>query len=162
MVSLGKLSVKLLRKLAVDLEMNKKGDRKSLLTRIKKKMKRIPPRSVRSILKSLQEDGAPVNATGSAVAGTTGEPPVGKHKKKPVIVRRFAGNDVFVVDPEKYHKAYVGKKKYARYEEYVGNDEIGEAIRQYGRDPKNRGKAIVLQNSNTGAMVFLRYGGKYE
>jgi hypothetical protein len=48
--------------------------------------------------------------------------------------------------------------RYARYEKYVGNDKLGEAIRQYGRNnPKN---SIILKNSGNGAMLYLKYGRK--
>ncbi|NBV27518.1 hypothetical protein EBS02_00635 [bacterium] len=101
--------------------------------------------------KKLQEEI--VNTSGSGnVAGTTGDPPVGSK----VMLRRFAKNDVFVVDTERYLKARLGKRKYLKYETYVGNDDVGNAIREYGRKyPK---KPIILQDDKTGAMIFLRYG----
>ena len=40
---------------------------------------------------------------------------------------------MFTVDPDVFMKARFGKKKYHRYENYVGNDETGLAIRDYGR-----------------------------
>lgn len=93
------------------------------------------------------------NAVGPGnIAGTTGDPPKGSK----VMMRRFAKNDVFVVDQEKFMKARVGKRKYLKYEMYVGDDEVGEAIRQFGR--KNPSKPIILQCEKTGAMTFLRYG----
>ena len=75
-----------------------------------------------------------------------------KKKKR----KKFAGTEVFEVDPNVFMKARFGKKKYARYEHYVGNDEIGEEIRQYGR--ANPDKSIILQDSLTGAMLYLKYG----
>lgn len=99
----------------------------------------------------LTEDIA--NAVGSGnIAGTDGNPPVGKT----VMMRRFAGNDVFVVDTNRFNKARLGKKKYLKYETYVGTDEVGTAIREYGR--KNPKKPIILQDDKTGSMIFLRYG----
>ena len=53
-------------------------------------------------------------------------------------------------------KARFGKKKYAKYENYVGNDEVGEEIRQYGR--ANPSKPIIIKDSLTGAMLYLKYG----
>jgi hypothetical protein len=95
------------------------------------------------------------NNVGSGnIAGTTGDPPRGSK----VMMRRFAGNDVFVVGQDKYKNARVGKKKYLKYESYVGSDETGEAIRQYGRKYPN--KPIILQCEKTGEMTFLRYGKK--
>ena len=101
---------------------------------------------------SLNEE-APANQVGSGnIAGTTGDPPVGKK----VMMRRFANNDVFTVDTQTFNNARLGKKKYLKYEKYVGTDEIGNAIREYGRKyPK---KPIILQDEKTGAMTFLRYG----
>ena len=72
--------------------------------------------------------------------------------------KNFAGAAVFKVSPEIYMRARFGKKRYAKYENYVGNDETGEEIRQYGRS--NPGKAIVLQDELTGGMIYLKYGKK--
>jgi len=108
--------------------------------------------------KKLLKEEAPVNAVGGGnIAGTGDDAPVGK-KAQMALVRRakFANNDVFVVDTERFNKARLGKKKYLKYETYVGNDEIGNEIRQFGRKyPK---KPIILQDDKTGAMIFLRYG----
>lgn len=92
------------------------------------------------------------NVTGSGVSGTTGDPPV----PNKVMMRRFANSDVFVVDTSRYLKARLGKRKFLKYETYVGNDDVGNAIREYGRKyPK---KPIILQDDKTGSMIFLRYG----
>lgn len=82
-----------------------------------------------------------------------------KTKSKPITEASFAGNQVFVVPSDYYHNCKMGKSRYHRYEKYVGNDEIGETIRQYGR--KNKRKPIIVQDEKTGAMTYLRYGGKY-
>ena len=96
----------------------------------------------------IEEDIA--NVTGG-IAGLDGNPPASKS-----FLRRFAKNDVFVVDTERFNKARVGKKKYLKYEKYVGTDEVGNAIRDYGRKyPK---KPIILQDDKTGSMIFLRHG----
>ena len=96
----------------------------------------------------IEEDIA--NVTGG-IAGLDGNPPASK-----AFLRRFAKNDVFVVDTERFNRARVGKKKYLKYEKYVGNDEVGNAIRDYGRKyPK---KPIILQDDKTGSMIFLRHG----
>jgi len=102
------------------------------------------------------EEDAPANAVGGgAIAGTTGDPPMGK-KAQVAFLRRFGKNDVFVVDNDRYTKARLGKKKYTRYENYVGNDEVGQAIREYGlKYPK---RPIIVQDELSGEMMFLRYG----
>ena len=80
-----------------------------------------------------------------------------KKKKKR---KKFAGARVFEVNTDVFLRARFGKKKYARYDNYVGNDEIGEEIRQYGR--ANPDEPIVLQDNTTGAMLYLKYGRKNE
>jgi hypothetical protein len=68
----------------------------------------------------------------------------------------FGGRKVFVVSPERFYDSRLGKARYHRYEKYVGNDKLGEAIRAYGRNnPKN---SIILKNSGNGAMLYLKYG----
>ena len=69
----------------------------------------------------------------------------------------FAGKDVFIVDSDTFHTCRLGKQKYHRYEKYVGNGKIGQAIREFGlANPK---KPIILQNGEDGPMLYLRYGG---
>jgi len=77
-----------------------------------------------------------------------------------IIESMFAGNKVFVVPSDYYYNCKMGKNRYHKYEKYVGKDEIGETIRRYGRDRKNRKKPIIVQDERTGAMTYLRYGGK--
>ena len=103
-------------------------------------------------LKELDAGGGNIAGIG---VGPDGEPPeLRRHKKKKR--EKFAGSEVFTVDPNVFMKARFGKKKYAKYENYVGNDEIGQEIRAYGR--ANPGKAIIIKDSLTGAMLYLKYG----
>lgn len=109
----------------------------------------------------VQTEEAPANSAGSgAVAGIgigpQGEPGV---SSAPMVKRKqFAGTEVFEVNSDWFHRARWGKKKYARYEHYVGTDEIGQAIRAYGNDDYRR--PIIIQDERTGAMCYLRYGAK--
>lgn len=65
----------------------------------------------------------------------------------------FAGADVFNVKTETFMKSRFGKSRYHRYSKYVGEEERAEDIRQHGRGTK---RDIVLKDSATGAMVYLR------
>lgn len=67
---------------------------------------------------------------------------------------QFMGNKVFDVPTERYMKSKDGKRKYTKYERYVGSDEIGEEIRQYGRNNPKSG--IILRDEKSGSMIFLR------
>ena len=83
-----------------------------------------------------------------------------KKKKKGCMVRRetFAGMDVFEVNQDIFFRCKDAKGKYDRYLKHVGDDEIGQAIREFGL--KNPGKAIILKDDRYGNTTFLRYGKK--
>jgi len=101
------------------------------------------------------DEEAPAN---SVAAGNVNLDPFAKKKRKNAKVQweMFGGQKVFVVSPERFYDSRMGKARYVRYEKYVGNDKLGETIRQYGRNnPKN---AIILKNSGNGAMLYLKYG----
>lgn len=120
---------------------------------------------VKALIKQLEfHEDAPANASGiSSNTGTQNpnmafqDPVLGKKKKKPVMTR-FAGSECFEVNPDVFERSRWGKRKYTRYEKYVGNDEIGQAIREYGRKFPTR--PLILKNNVTGAMLYLKYGRK--
>ena len=99
----------------------------------------------------LDEDAPVTGTAGVATRGIPlGTPPKG------LVMKRFAGMDVFAVNPTLYPKSRQGKKKYDRYSRYVGEDEAGNYIRAYARKyPK---KPIIVMDSDTGCMQFLRHG----
>tara|TARA_B100001939_G_scaffold133743_1_gene116193 strand:- start:1017 stop:1763 length:747 start_codon:yes stop_codon:yes gene_type:complete len=106
--------------------------------------------------KYLEELDAGSGNIASIGIGPDGEPPGITAAQKKKKREKFAGAEVFTVDPNVFMKARFGKKKYAKYENYVGNDEVGEEIRQYGR--ANPSKPIIIKDSLTGAMLYLKYG----
>jgi len=97
------------------------------------------------ILEMLAED-APTNAAGRGQVAGIGVGPQGE----PGV---FAGHKVFDVDPNKYYKARMGKKKYSNYRHWVSED-AGAEVTDYAT--KNPDKGIILRNNTTGAMMFLR------
>lgn len=109
----------------------------------------------------------PINNVGSGNVAGLGIGPQGEPgiKKKPTILRRkprkltendlFMGSRIFDIDPKRYFQSRFGKRKYARWMNYVGDDEVGNKIRMYGKLFPN--KPIILRNINTGEMLFLRY-----
>ncbi len=120
---------------------------------------------VKALIKQLEfHEDAPANAMGIGGDGSQGaiqfqDPILGKKKKKkkPVITR-FAGVECFEVNPDVFERSRWGKRKYTRYEKYVGHDEVGQSIREYGRKFPTR--PLILKNNITGAMLYLKYGGK--
>lgn len=106
-----------------------------------------------------QNEDVAVNAAAhGAVAGigigSQGEP--GLSHSVMMKRKKFAGAEVFEVNSDWFHKARLGKRKHARYEHYVGTDEIGQAIREYGN--ADYSAPIIIQDERTGAMCYLRYG----
>ena len=70
----------------------------------------------------------------------------------------FAGVDVFNVGDTEYNNCKFGKKKHARWENYVDVDsESGKRI--YGYAKKNPKKSIIVQHDKTGHMLYLK---KYD
>ena len=75
-----------------------------------------------------------------------------------VSIGSFAGNQTFVVPSKKFNEMRMHKAKGKHWKSYIGEDEHGIAIREYAnKKPK---APIILQDENTGAMCYARYGGK--
>ena len=102
----------------------------------------------------LYED-SPTTAMGGGNIAVRGIPLL-KKPPKGLVMKRFGGIDVFAIDPTYFQKSRLGKKKYTRYSGYVGEDESGEYIRAFARKyPK---KPIIVMDSKTGCMQYLRHG----
>ena len=101
----------------------------------------------------LNED-APTTVTGGIAMR---DMPLGKPPKG-LVMKKFAGVDVFAVDPNVFLKSRLGKKKFDRYKKYVGEDEVGNYIRMFAR--KNPKAPIIVMDSSSGCMQFLRHGFK--
>jgi len=103
----------------------------------------------------LYED-SPTTAMGGGNIAVRGIPLL-KKPPKGLVMKRFGGIDVFAIDPTYFQKSRLGKKKYTRYSGYVGEDEAGEYIRAFARKyPK---KPIIVMDSQSGCMQYLRHGG---
>ena len=98
------------------------------------------------------------NAAGAGiVAGLPPDSPPGPRKKKYHCRREmFAGMDVFEVNQDTFLRCREAKGRYDRYVKHVGDDEVGQGIREYGL--KNPGKGIIIKDSKHGTMMVLRNG----
>lgn len=114
------------------------------------------------------EEDAPANAAGTgAVAGLgvgpKGEPGVPPRmtirRKKTIDEDTFAGADVLDTDMDVLMAVKEPKKRWERYAKYVGVEEGGEAIRQHAR---GTAKDIILRDSKTGTMTYLRKRGWHK
>ena len=110
-------------------------------------------KTLRKVTTALNEE-TPTTVSGNVAMRDMklGKPPKG------LVMKRFGGVDVFAVDPNIYMKSRFGKKKFDRYKKYVGEDEVGEYIRMFAR--KNPKKPIILMDTSTGCMQFLKHGFK--
>lgn len=101
------------------------------------------------------EESAAILTEETMTSGIDFKDPSWNWKDDPEVKKdKFAGYDVFVCSPDTFHNCRLGKKKYGKYETYVGKDKMGEAIRRYGRE--NPKSPIILRNGITGSMIFLR------
>jgi len=102
-------------------------------------------------------EASPTTAMGGGNIAVRGIPLL-KKPPKGLVMKRFGGIDVFAIDPTYFQKSRLGKKKYTRYSGYVGEDEAGEYIRAFARKyPK---KPIIVMDSKTGCMQYLRHGSE--
>ena len=107
----------------------------------------------------VDESEAPITTVGHVGGGMVGEPPGPKKKKKKQDI--FAGYNVYEVSSEVFMKCKGEKPRYDRYVKHVGDDEVGQGIREYGLS--NPGKGIIIKDSKYGTMMVLRNGkGKHK
>lgn len=99
--------------------------------------------TVDDCVKIINEDVSTGNMDGGTSAGSS-----------EVSYGSFANARVYTVDSDRFYKSMQGKNKYHKYDKYVGSDEVGESIRQYGR--ANPSKPIILKDSTTGSMIYLK------
>jgi hypothetical protein len=143
----------------------KKQTKKNWQSQAVKAKRSNDPAAIRKALRAhsqLRKEEAVPNSVGGGMSPVIGgegnihgtDPIMGK----PIRRKKYAGKQVFVVDPTTYHKAYLGKRKNEHYEKYLEGSPMADEIREYGR--KNWDESIVIENEQTGAMVYLKYGSK--
>ena len=132
----------------------------------------------------LRDEAAPVNATGSDIAGTSGDEDeiatrLFRRKRKknkkdkdkdkvkedvetPDIAldvitpdSTFASMPVFKVSSDDFARCKFGKDKFARWAKHIDTDsEMGKRIYNYAK--KNPKKSIIVQHEKSGHMLYLR------
>jgi hypothetical protein len=106
---------------------------------------------------TIKED-APTNSVGGGNVAGIGVPnPNIPNQAEPGIKRKkFAGSTVFIVPSKSFVMAKMLKRKGARFESYLGDSGVSKEIADYAN--ANWKEGIVLEDEQTGAMVYLRYG----
>jgi len=73
----------------------------------------------------------------------------------------FAGNTIFDVDNDEYHKTGYGRQKYERWSKKLDmNKPENQSIKKYHHSGKGRNKSILVRNKTTGEMKYLTKGDK--
>lgn len=73
--------------------------------------------------------------------------------KKPLKKSKFGDTDVFEVCADTFDKCIQGKNRFHRWNKYIDSDTEAEIKEFVKKNPK---KALLLQNSNTKGMVYVR------
>lgn len=71
---------------------------------------------------------------------------------------RFAGCQVFDVDPDTFTKTFYPKKKYKHWKKYMGLEdysELGDSIRKHAK--RNPQDGIIIRDSNSGVMKYIKH-----
>lgn len=109
----------------------------------KKKDGKEVPNCVPEEKEELEESDAPTTTT-AGMAGV--DNPVQFKKSK------FAGYPCIEVDDDTYMKCSQGKRKFARWRKYVEEEEL----EKYVKKNFHKEKKLLLKNSKTGSMVFIK------
>lgn len=99
----------------------------------------------------INEDAVPTNNVGGGAVAGLGVGPQGEPG-----VKKFAGARVFKVPTKSFVMAKMLKRKFARFESYLGDPDVAKEIAEYANS--NWNEPIILEDEQTGAMVYLRYG----
>jgi hypothetical protein len=106
---------------------------------------------------TIKEDAPTNSVAGGNVAGLGVPNPNISNQAEPGIKRKkFAGSTVFTVPSKSFVMAKMLKRKGARFESYLGDPNVSKEIADYAN--ANWKEGIVLEDEQTGAMVYLRYG----
>lgn len=109
----------------------------------------------------LKEDmgAAPANGVGGgAIAGIGVANPNLTNQAEPGVKKRkkFAGSTVFKVPSKSFVMARMLKRKHVRFESYLGDADVAKEIAEYAN--ANWKEAIIIEDEQTGAMMYIRYG----
>ena len=100
---------------------------------------------------SISQGGINTNGSFDKVAGV--DKPLPKKKKKKEL-DKYEGKS-FSVSAEEFETLKAGKVRGARWNKYIDEDsELGSEIKKYSL--RNPSKPVVIQNEETGEVVFLR------
>jgi uncharacterized short protein YbdD (DUF466 family) len=98
------------------------------------------------------------NASSAPIMGSILRRPMLQVPLQELETGQFAGHKTIKVESQLFHKIRNEKRRYARWMDYLGEDDYSRAIRHYAN--KNPHKPICLEDKSTGYMCYARYGKK--
>jgi hypothetical protein len=126
----------------------------------RRKEKPVPLGKTTSMGTYVGED-APANAVGAgtAVAGLTPNNLSGRSPELMPMARRgkkFMGVETYIVSSRVFNQVRDAKRKGKHWRKYLDEDDTYHHIRIEAK--KNKKGAIIIEDENTGALIFARYG----
>lgn len=110
----------------------------------------VSPEAARKYKKKNKKNPPVGRRVGAIQIGEGDDDPIDKN------IERHGDFVVFIVDVDTFNAAKLGKKRFDRYSKYVGTTDLGEQIRQYGR--QNPKMPVILKDEKSGQLCFLKYG----
>lgn len=110
---------------------------------------------------TMKED-APANAVGGGNIAGLGVGPQGEPGRPPQLMpmakrgKKFMGVEPYIVSSRVFNQIREAKKKGKHWRTYLDEDDAFHHIRVEAR--KNKKGPIIIEDENTGAMCFVRYG----
>jgi len=101
---------------------------------------------MKSLADYLAESDAPTNQTGGVAAPDS--KPIGGSSSSST----FMGHPCIEVDNDTYNKCVRGKVPFARWHKYVDDEQLRTSLRTMYQ----KHKRVVVKNSSTGAMSFVK------
>ena len=110
---------------------------------------------------SYVDEDAPVNAVGAGtgVAGLTPNSLPGRSPELMPMIKRgkpFMGVETYIVPSRVFNQIREAKRKGKHWRKYLDEDDTYHHIRMEAK--KNKKGAIIIEDENTGALCFARYG----
>jgi hypothetical protein len=102
------------------------------------------------------------NVVGSGAVAGLGVGPQGEPGRPPQLMpmarrgKKFMGVETFIVPSKTFNTIRDAKRKGKHWRKYLDEDEAFHHIRIEAK--KNKKKAIIIEDENTGALCFARYG----
>jgi hypothetical protein len=108
------------------------------------------------------DEDAPVNAAGGGNIAGIGVGPQGEPGRPAQLMpmarrgKKFMGIETYIVPSRVFNQIREAKRKGKHWRKYLDEDDTYHHIRMEAK--KNKKGAIIIEDENTGALCFARYG----